>query len=93
MAAPASGAGVPVAMGQPRVAGGGGGIIKGGTPAPGAGAAIHMDFEEKFIRAEVIFWEDLLTAGSYAHARERGLLRTEGRDYIVNDGDVIEFKI
>ncbi|HXK31192.1 MAG TPA: redox-regulated ATPase YchF, partial [Candidatus Paceibacterota bacterium] len=67
--------------------------IATGNTAPEAGAAIHMDFEEKFIRAEVIFWEDLLTAGSYAHARERGLLRTEGRDYIVNDGDVIEFKI
>ena len=67
--------------------------IKTGSTAPEAGAAIHMDFKEKFIRAEVIFWENLLTAGSYTHARERGLLRTEGKDYIVKDGDVIEFKI
>ena len=68
-------------------------MIKRGSTAPQAGAAIHTDFEEKFIRAEVINWELLLGAGSYAAARERGLLRTEGRDYIVKDGDVIEFKI
>jgi len=67
--------------------------IKKGSTAPEAGAAIHTDFKEKFIRAEVISWQDLLNAGSYAHAREQGLLRTEGRDYIVKDGDVIEFKI
>jgi len=67
--------------------------IQEGSTAPEAGAAIHTDFKEKFIRAEVINWQDLLNAGSYAHAREQGLLRTEGRDYIVKDGDVIEFKI
>lgn len=67
--------------------------IKEGSTAPQAGAAIHTDFQEKFIRAEVIDWQELLNAGSYAAARERGLLRTEGRDYIVQDGDVIEFKI
>ncbi len=67
--------------------------IKERSSAPEAGTAIHTDFKEKFIRAEVIFWEDLLKAGSYGNARERGLLRTEGRDYIVKDGDVIEFKI
>jgi GTP-binding protein YchF len=67
--------------------------IKKGSTAPQAGRAIHGDFEEKFIRAEVINWKVLLDAGSYGAARERGLLRTEGRDYIVQDGDVIEFKI
>ena len=67
--------------------------IKKDETAPEAGAAIHTDFMDKFIRAEVVFWKDLLDSGSYAHARERGLVRTEGRDYIVKDGDVIEFKI
>jgi len=58
-----------------------------------AGAAIHTDFRDKFIRAEVINWQDLLDSGSYATARAKGLVRTEGKDYIVKDGDVIEFKI
>ncbi|MEK9195645.1 MAG: redox-regulated ATPase YchF [Patescibacteria group bacterium] len=64
-----------------------------GSSAPRAGRAIHSDFEEKFIRAEVIHWQKLLDAGSWATARERGWLRTEGKTYIVQDGDVIEFKI
>ena len=63
------------------------------SKAPRAGRAIHSDFEEKFIRAEVINWQKLVEAGSYAKARELGLLRTEGKEYIVQDGDVIEFKI
>lgn len=63
------------------------------STAPIAGTAIHTDFKDKFIRAEVIFWSDLLSAGSYASAKEKGLVRTEGKDYIVVDGDVIEFKI
>ena len=67
-------------------------ITKDST-APEAGAAIHSDFRDKFIRAEVINWKELLETGSYAALREKGLLRTEGRDYIVEDGDVIEFKI
>ncbi len=67
--------------------------IKKNSTAPEAGAAIHTDFKEKFIRAEVIGWQDLLTAGSYANARAKGLVRTEGREYIVKDGDVIEFLI
>lgn len=66
--------------------------IKKGHTAPKAGAAIHSDFENKFIKAEVVFWEDLLKAGSYTKAREEGLIRTEGKEYIVKDGDVIEFK-
>jgi hypothetical protein len=67
--------------------------IKAGSTAPLAGKAIHTDFKDKFIRAEVINWKDLLDAGSYANARAKGLIRTEGKDYIVKDGDVIEFKI
>jgi len=67
--------------------------IRRGSTAPEAGTAIHGDFKEKFIRAEVIPWDTLLQAGSYAAAREKGLLRTEGKEYIVKDGDVVEFKI
>lgn len=67
-------------------------ILRDST-APVAGTAIHNDFKEKFIKAEVIEWDKLLAAGSYASAREKGLVRTEGKEYIVKDGDVIEFKI
>ena len=67
--------------------------IKIGSTAPVAGMAIHTDFKEKFIRAEVIATEKLLEAGSYAKAREKGWVRTEGKEYIVKDGDVIEFLI
>ncbi len=67
--------------------------IKKESTAPQAGAAIHTDFEDQFIRADIIFWEDLIGAGSYGAAREKGLLRTEGKEYIVKDGDVIEFKV
>ncbi len=65
--------------------------IQRGSMAPAAGAAIHNDFLNKFIRAEVIEWKKLLDAGSYPAAREKGLVRTEGKDYIVRDGDVIVF--
>ncbi|MDP3957148.1 MAG: redox-regulated ATPase YchF [bacterium] len=67
--------------------------IRQGSTAPQAGAAIHGDFEEKFIRAEVIHWTRLLEAGSWSAARDKGSLRLEGKDYIVEDGDVIVFKI
>ncbi len=67
--------------------------IKKGSTAPIAGMAIHTDFKEKFIRAEVVYWQDLLNAGSYAEARAQGKVRIEGKEYIVKDGDVIEFKI
>jgi len=67
--------------------------IKKGWTAPLAGTAIHQDFKEKFVRAEVINWQKLLEAGSYGVAREKGWVKTEGKDYIVRDGDVIEFKI
>ena len=63
------------------------------STAPEAGRAIHTDFRDKFIRAEVIAYDKLMEAGSYAAAREKGSVRTEGKDYIVQDGDVIEFKI
>ena len=67
--------------------------IKKNSTAPVAGMAIHTDFKDKFIRADVINWKDLLDSGSYANARAKGLVRTEGKEYIVKDGDVIEFKI
>lgn len=67
--------------------------VKTGATAPEAGRVIHSDFQEKFIRAEVINCFDLLNAGSFAEARAQGLLRTEGKEYIVKDGDVIEFRI
>jgi GTP-binding protein YchF len=67
--------------------------IHKGSTAPIAGTAIHTDFKDKFIRAEVVFWKDLIDSGSYAEARSKGLVRTEGKEYIVKDGDVIEFKI
>lgn len=67
--------------------------IRKESSAPEAGAAIHNDFKEKFIRADVINWQTLLDAGSQATAREKGLIKTVGKDYIVEDGDVIEFKI
>ncbi|OGZ65676.1 MAG: redox-regulated ATPase YchF [Candidatus Staskawiczbacteria bacterium RIFCSPHIGHO2_02_FULL_33_16] len=66
--------------------------IHKGDKAPQAAGVIHSDFEQKFVKAEVIFWEDLLKSGSYARARETGLIRTEGKEYVVKDGDVIEFK-
>ncbi|OGF85580.1 hypothetical protein A2Z63_00885 [Candidatus Giovannonibacteria bacterium RIFCSPLOWO2_02_44_8] len=63
------------------------------STAPRAGRAIHSDFEKKFIRAEVIPYDKFAELGSMAKARESGLLRTEGKEYIVKDGDIIEFKI
>lgn len=64
-----------------------------GDPIPKASRAIHTDFEKLFIRAEVINWKTLLEAGSHAKAREKGLIRTVGRDYIIQEGDVVEIKI
>ena len=58
-----------------------------------AAGVIHTDFIKGIVRAEVINWQKLLDAGSYALAREKGLLRTEGKEYIVQDGDTMEFKI
>ncbi len=64
-----------------------------GSTGPKAAAAIHSDFEKKYIRAQVVTFDDLVQVGSLAKAREQGKLRTEGKDYIVKDGDVIEFMI
>lgn len=67
--------------------------IRKGSTAPEAGTAIHNDFKEKFIRAEVIGWEKLLEAESWSRARDLGTLRLEGKGYVVVDGDVMVFKI
>jgi GTP-binding protein YchF len=65
--------------------------VKQGSTGPEAGAAIHTDFRDKYIRAQVVAYNDLMTTGSRAAAKEAGKVRTEGKDYIVQDGDVIEF--
>jgi len=67
--------------------------VKKDSTAPQAGAAIHTDFEQRFIKADVVNWQKLLEAGSWGKAREMGWLRTEGKEYVVQDGDVIEFKV
>ena len=66
--------------------------ITRGSSAPEAGAAIHTDFRDKFIRAEIIRWDKLLEAGSWVSARDKGWVRSEGKEYVVADGDVLEFK-
>ena len=66
--------------------------IKKGTKAPQAAGKIHTDIERGFIRAEVIAYEDMVACGSVAAAREKGLLRSEGKDYVVQDGDMIYFR-
>ncbi len=66
--------------------------IKRGTKAPQAAGKIHTDFERGFIRAEVVNYKDLVENGSMAAAKEKGLVRSEGKEYVVQDGDVILFK-
>lgn len=66
--------------------------IKVGTKAPQAAGKIHSDFERGFIKAEVINYQDLLDQGSIAAAKEKGLVRIEGKEYVVQDGDVILFR-
>lgn len=66
--------------------------IKVGTKAPQAAGVIHTDFEKGFIRAEVVNWQDLVEAGGEAKAREKGLIRLEGKEYVMNDGDVCHFR-
>ena len=66
--------------------------IKRGAKAPQAAGAIHTDFERGFIKAEVIWWEDLIKLGSEAACRANAKLALEGKDYVVRDGDVIHFK-
>lgn len=66
--------------------------IKKGTKAPGAAGKIHTDFERGFIKAEIVSFEDLNRLGSYQKAKEAGLVRLEGKDYVMQNGDVVEFK-
>ena len=66
--------------------------IKRGTKAPQAAGKIHSDFERGFIRAEVISFDDLKAFGTMAAARERGLIRSEGKEYVMCDGDVVTFR-
>ena len=66
--------------------------IPSGTPARRAAGVVHTDMERGFVAAEVIGWDELVEAGGYAPARERALLRVEGRDYVVRDGEVVNFR-
>ena len=66
--------------------------VQNGAKAPEAAGKVHSDFEKGFIRAEVVNCEDLIKLGSQATVKEKGLLRTEGKDYIVQDGDVMLFR-
>lgn len=66
--------------------------ITKGTKAPGAAGKIHSDFERGFIRAEIVSYDDLISAGSYNNAKEKGQVRVEGKDYVVKDGDIILFR-
>jgi len=66
--------------------------IKKGTKAPQAAGKIHTDFERGFIRAEVVSFDDLMACGTYAAAREKGLVRLEGKEYVMNDGDIVLFR-
>lgn len=66
--------------------------IKLNTKAPQAAGKIHTDFERGFIRAEIVSYDDLVACGSKAAAREKGLVRLEGKDYVMQDGDVVEFR-
>jgi len=63
-----------------------------GTPAPKAAGKIHSDMEKGFIRAEVVSYSDFVSCGSEHIAKEKGLLRSEGKDYLVHDGDIIHFR-
>ncbi len=66
--------------------------IRQGTKAPGAAGKIHSDFERGFIKAEVVSYDDLMNCGSYNAAREKGLVRMEGKDYVMKDGDIVVFR-
>ena len=67
-------------------------MVHQGDTAPKAAGVIHTDFEKGFIKAEVVSYEDLTTAGSMAAAKAAGKVRIEGKDYVMNDGDVVEFR-
>lgn len=66
--------------------------IKKGTKAPQAAGKVHSDFERGFIRAEIVSYDDLMACGTYNAAKEKGLVRLEGKDYVVQDGDIILFR-
>ena len=66
--------------------------IKQGTKAPQAAGKIHSDFERGFIRAEVISFDDLIACGSMTAAKEKGLVRSEGKEYVMKDGDIVLFR-
>ncbi|MCD7796472.1 MAG: redox-regulated ATPase YchF [Clostridiales bacterium] len=66
--------------------------IKKGTKAPQAAGKIHTDFERGFIRAEVVSFDDLMSSGSMNAAKEKGLVRSEGKDYVMKDGDIVLFR-
>jgi hypothetical protein len=66
--------------------------VRRGARAPEAAAVIHTDLERGFIRAEVIAYDDLVAAGSMEHARSKGLLRVEGKDYVVREGDILHVR-
>ena len=66
--------------------------IRKGTKAPQAAGKIHSDFERGFIRAEIVSYDDLMATGSMVAAKEKGLVRSEGKEYVVQDGDIILFR-
>jgi len=66
--------------------------VRAGATAPQAAGVIHTDFERGFIKAETVAYDDLMKCGSIAAAREKGLYRMEGKEYVVQDGDVLLFK-
>jgi GTP-binding protein YchF len=66
--------------------------IRNGTKAPQAAGKIHSDFERGFIRAEIVSFDDLISSGTYAQAREHGFVRSEGKEYVMKDGDVVLFR-
>ena len=66
--------------------------IRQGATAPEAAGVIHTDFQRGFIKAEIVSYDDLVDAGSMVEARSRGKVRLEGKDYVMRDGDVVEFR-
>ncbi len=66
--------------------------IEQGTKAPQAAGKIHTDFEKGFIRAEIVSYDDLVALGGFAQAKEKGKVRSEGKEYVMKDGDVVLFR-
>ena len=66
--------------------------IKKGTKAPEAAGKIHSDMERGFIKADIVSYDDLIKAGSEVKAKEQGLIRMEGKEYVMQNGDIVEFK-